>query len=221
VLQVAPFIPHTIPGWARALGSSLLPGAVWQLPATDKKIYLTFDDGPLPGPTEFVLDALAAYGAKGTFFAVGQNVQRYPALARRIIAEGHTLANHTQTHIKGWAHSTPAYLANTALCQQTIADTVGHAPMLFRPPYGRITPAQAKALQALGYTIVLWSVLTGDYHPAATAGACLRGAYLHCAPGALVVFHDSLKAAPRMQKALPALLHVLADEGYTFAALNT
>jgi peptidoglycan/xylan/chitin deacetylase (PgdA/CDA1 family) len=218
------FSVHHVPSWLQRMGNTLAPGLVWAVQnqpqdAESKAIYLTFDDGPVPGPTEFVLDALEQHQAKATFFAVGENVLRHPDIARKVVEAGHTLANHTHNHIKGWAHSTEEYLANVATCQAAIADVVGHAPLLFRPPYGRITPEQARALHADNYQLIMWTVLTADYDPSLTAGACLRGSYPHCAPGAIVVFHDSAKAAPRMEKALPALLHVLANEGYTFKAL--
>ena len=210
---------HSVPGWLQRLA----PGYCWQLPPTPdhaaKPIYLTFDDGPVPGPTEFVLDVLASYRAKATFFAVGDNVRRYPTLARRVVAEGHVLANHTQHHKKGWQMTTEAYLQEVERCRQTLQAETGQAPALFRPPYGRITPAQGRALRAQGYQVVMWSVLSADYDAGLSPGRCLVETYRRCQAGSVVVFHDSLKAAPRMEKVLPALLEVLQGEGYTIAAL--
>jgi peptidoglycan/xylan/chitin deacetylase (PgdA/CDA1 family) len=210
---------HAVPAWLKHLGNAWAPGLVWERSPDSKAIYLTFDDGPVPGPTEFVLDTLAAWGAKGTFFAVGDNVRKHPDLARRIVQEGHRLGNHTQRHLKGWQCSLEEYLADVASCQEFIHETTGTTPELFRPPYGRIRPSQAKALHASGFQLIMWSVLTADYDPALSPGACLTGSYPHCKPGSIVVFHDSHKAAVRMEKVLPALLHVLSDEGYKFHAL--
>ncbi len=208
---------HSVPKWVQKLA----PGYWWELPTpkADKSIYLTFDDGPVPGPTEFVLDALAAYRAEATFFAVGDNVRRYPTLAQRVVAEGHVLANHTQHHVKGWGLSQVAYLQEVAACQQALAEVTGQAPALFRPPYGRIKPGQGRALRAAGYQVVMWSVLSADYDKRLSPGRCLIETYQRCQPGSIVVFHDSVKAAPRLERVLPALLEVLAGEGYTFAAL--
>ena len=207
---------HSVPNLLKRLAS----GLVWEMPATgDKPIYLTFDDGPVPGPTEFVLDTLARYQAQATFFAVGENVARYPHLAKRIMAEGHTLANHTQHHVKGWQTPLPAYLQEIDGCQHAIDRVASGQRRLFRPPYGRITPAQARAARQEGYQVIMWSVLSADYDPTLTPGNCLVKTYRLCRPGSIVVFHDSLKAQPRMEKVLPALLEVLAGEGYQFRAL--
>lgn len=207
---------HSVPRWLKGLASSL----VWEVPTeAEKAIYLTFDDGPVPGPTEFVLDTLARYQARATFFAVGENVHRYPDIAQRVVAEGHVLANHTYHHVKGWEHGLDAYLEEVARCQKAIQEATGTAPPLFRPPYGRIKPGQIAPLQEQGYRIVMWSVLSADYDKNLSPGDCLVNTYRLCRPGAVVVFHDSLKAAPRMEKVLPALLEVLTGEGYRFQAL--
>lgn len=207
---------HSVPRLLKRMASSLL----WEMPAeSEKTLYLTFDDGPVPGPTEFVLEVLARYQAKATFFAVGENVERYPEIARRVVAEGHVLANHTYHHVKGWERSLDAYLEEVDRCQKAIQEATGTAPPLFRPPYGRIKPGQITPLQGQGYRIVMWSVLSADYDKVLTPGDCLVNTYRLCQPGSVVVFHDSLKAAPRMEKVLPALLEVLRGEGYRFKAL--
>ena len=195
----------------------MFPTLVWTADPSHNTIYLTFDDGPVPGPTEFVLEVLARYDAKATFFAVGQNIQRYPALAQSIVDSGHRLANHTMRHVKGWGLSAKDYLADIAACGQELAK-MGQQDILFRPPYGRITPAQAAALQGK-YRLIMWSLLSGDYDPGQSAGRCLAQTYRRCKPGAVVVFHDSYKADASLRAVLPALLYVLAEEGYRFCAL--
>jgi len=206
---------HAVPQWIKAIAQGLM----WAGPSAGKTLYLTFDDGPVPGPTEFVLDVLSAYGAKATFFAVGDNVRKNPAVARRVVAEGHTLANHTYSHVKGWQTPLQAYSEEVSKCHQVLMEVTGQAPMLFRPPYGRITPAQVHDLKALGYAIVMWSVLSADYDRNLSAGTCLVETYTRCQPGSIIVFHDSVKAAPRMEKTLPALLEALAKEGFAFGQL--
>lgn len=207
---------HSVPPLLKRMASGLL----WEMPAeSDTSIYLTFDDGPVPGPTEYVLDTLARYQAKATFFAVGENVDRYPEIARRVVAEGHVLANHTYHHVKGWEHGLNEYLEEVDRCQRAIQNATDTAPPYFRPPYGRIKPGQIAPLQDQGYQIVMWSVLSADYDKGLSPGDCLVNTYRLCQPGSVVVFHDSLKAAPRMEKVLPALLEVLAGEGYSFKSL--
>ena len=212
----------------------LLPGCEWRGPAATATgtplVYLTFDDGPLPDETPWVLEQLALYGAKATFFCVGENLVRYPEIARAALAAGHRLGNHTQHHRSGWTTARPAYLADVAACERTLtgllppsllaspAAAETPAQPLFRPPYGRLTRPQLRSLQT-DFRVVMWSVLTRDYDPDLRPEDCLRFALEAVRAGDVVVFHDSQKAGPRLRYALPRLLAHLAAQGFQFAAL--
>jgi len=187
------------PRLLRALGPSV---AEWQMPADPiaPAVYLTFDDGPHPVATPFVLDQLAKYDAKGTFFCIGKNVVEYPALYDRILEEGHTTGNHTHSHLKGWVTKTKDYIENTVHAAQFIDSK------LFRPPYGRIKRMQAAQLHQLGYRIIMWSLLSADFDTALDPVRCLENVVFHLKPGDIVVFHDSQKAWDRMSYALPKVL---------------
>lgn len=199
----------------------LLPDSLlWQMPGPANTLYLTFDDGPIPEETPFVLEQLARYDAKATFFCVGDNVVRHPDVARQVLAGGHRLANHTFHHVSGWAHSRAAYLAEVARCQQAL-DALRPAPEarpLLRPPYGRITGPLARALHPT-HQVVMWDVLTCDYDRSFAPAACLRAAIRYSRPGSIVVFHDSIKASRNMRYVLPRYLAHFAELGFTFAAL--
>lgn len=192
---------------------AIWPGLLWRIPTTDRVVYLTFDDGPEPTVTPWVLDQLAAHGAKATFFCIGRNAQARPDLLERIRMEEHTVGHHTYGHSNGWQTPSRSYyrdVLNGAKC------TGGP---LFRPPYGRLRPAQAHMLRK-HYTVVMWDVLSGDFDTRMDGAECARRTLQHLRPGSIVVFHDSVKAAPRLQVALPLVLASLRDQGYTMAALN-
>ena len=202
----------------------LLPGAEWTASAASSDgsrpaLYLTFDDGPIPEQTPWVLEQLAAYQAQATFFCVGQNLARYPAIARQALAAGHRLGNHTQHHRSAWQSRRPDYLADVAACQHELAPLLpaGQKP-LFRPPYGRLTWPLLAALRPT-YRVVLWSVLTRDYDADLNPETCLRLALAAARPGDILVFHDSHKAARNLRFVLPRLLAHFAAAGYTFRAL--
>ena len=204
---------------------ALLPGCEWSGPATTPAgaplVYLTFDDGPVPDETPWVLEQLALFGAKATFFCVGENLEAYPDIARAALAAGHRLGNHTHRHRSGWATARPAYLADVAACEARLAalySEVSATPPLFRPPYGRLTRAQLRQLQA-DFRVVMWSVLTRDYDPGLRPEDCLRFALEAVRAGDVVVFHDSRKAGPRLRHVLPRLLAHLAAQGFQFATL--
>lgn len=190
----------------------LLPGYAWRVAGTEKVIYLTFDDGPIEELTPWVLDRLAEHGAKATFFCLGRNCAREPELAARIRAEGHALGNHTWDHPRGRRTRTRDYLRNVVKAAPLTSDRI------FRPPYGSLTLAQARTLRNR-YRIILWDVLSGDYDERLTGEHCAQRVVHHARPGSIVVFHDSLKAEPRLRIALPAVLQHFAAEGYRFAAL--
>ncbi|WP_400191420.1 polysaccharide deacetylase family protein [Hymenobacter sp. B81] len=195
-----------------------LPGTIWQKPAAGRPVYLTFDDGPIPEETPWVLEQLAQYQAPALFFCVGDNVERHPEVARQVLAAGHQLGNHTHHHLSGWSTSQARYLRDVARCQQALDALQPQPRPFFRPPYGRITPALNRQLQAR-YRIVMWDVLTCDYDAAYAPDKCLRDALRLTRPGSVVVFHDSLKAHRNLRYVLPRYLQALAEQGYQFALL--
>lgn len=189
----------------------IYPGFTWQMPAGGNKVYLSFDDGPHPEITSFVLDELKLYGAKATFFCVGSNVEKYPEVYKRIISEGHAVGNHTYNHLNGWKTADKTYLEDITKAASHIDST------LFRPPHGRITRFQAGALkEQLRYRIIMWTVLSGDFDPDISGQKCLENVMRHTRNGDIVVFHDSEKAFERMKFALPRVLKGLAEKGYVF-----
>lgn len=183
-----------------------------------KAVYLTFDDGPIPEVTPGVLDILARYGVKATFFMVGENIDKHPDVFRRVLEEGHTVANHSYNHIKGFRYTTSAYLANVSKCQDAI-ERHGGQTRLFRPPYGRTYWWQRRALVERGYRIILWDVLTRDYNPRRTLEEMLSQVKRETRPGSIINFHDSLKSNERMLKVLPRVIEWLQKEGYEIKAL--
>jgi peptidoglycan-N-acetylglucosamine deacetylase len=199
----------------------LAPDLVWRMPTQEKQIFLTFDDGPIPGPTEFVLEALDKYKAKSTFFCIGDNVRKYPTIFTQLAIAGHAIGNHTFNHIKGWNHSTKDYLDNIESCKrqfQTILPSVTGSQQLFRPPYGRITSGQIKALKD-NYKVIMWDVLTRDYQMSMSQERCLTGSIQATRSGSIVVFHDSLRAERNLNSVLPRYLEHFSNLGFVFSSL--
>lgn len=198
----------------------LYPNLTWHIPTTEKQLYLTFDDGPIPGPTDFVLETLNHHNIKATFFCIGDNVRKHPDVFKKVIDQGHTPGNHTFNHVKGWTTPLKDYVDNTAQCDAIFQSMkVESATLkLFRPPYGRITRAQIKALN--DYKIVMWDVLTHDYDQSKSPETCLNNAIRATRPGSIVVFHDSLKAERNMTHALPRYIDHFLNKGYTFNVLS-
>jgi peptidoglycan/xylan/chitin deacetylase (PgdA/CDA1 family) len=196
----------------------LYPGLLWRMPSTEKKLYLTFDDGPIPGPTEFVLDLLNRTGTKATFFCIGDNVKKNPGIFRRIMAEGHAVGNHTFHHLSGWKTGVADYVANVSMCDDVIRDSGYSQPTMFRPPYGRITRRQIASLASR--RIVMWDVLSNDYASSLAPEDCLRGSKAATRPGSIVVFHDSLKAEKNLTHVLPKYIDHFLKQGYTFHLLT-
>jgi peptidoglycan/xylan/chitin deacetylase (PgdA/CDA1 family) len=205
----------TTPFWLRIF----YPNRIWSVPRTTiKTLYLTFDDGPHPTITALVLDLLKKYNAKGTFFCIGKNVAAYPDTYQQILAEGHRAGNHTHNHLNGWKTSAKDYLKNIQL-----ADNYIYSP-LFRPPYGKMTGKQAK--QFMNYSsfdtpsqIVMWSLLSGDFDTNISGEQCMKNILKNAKDGDIIVFHDSEKAAGRLQVALPKTLEYFSGKGFTFSAL--
>ncbi len=193
---------------------------MWRIPSEQKVLYLTFDDGPVPGPTEFVLDQLGRVKAKATFFCIGDNIHKYGSVFRRVIDEGHAVGNHTFHHLNGWKSSKEDYLSSIQSCRDEIT-SVGMASgpaNLFRPPYGRITRSQITDLS--DYRIVMWDVLTNDYAKNLSPEQCLQGSIEATRTGSIVVFHDSIKAERNMTYVLPRFLDHFSSLGYEFNALT-
>lgn len=197
----------------------LYSNRLWFGPASERKISLTFDDGPVPGITDWVLEELEKRGLKATFFMVGDNVRKHPALAQSVLAAGHQLGNHTYHHLSGWKTSTQTYLSDVALCDAILVDTVGEAPRFFRPPYGWMSPGQAKGLVP-GKKIVMWNLLSYDFEPDLSSEILIRECTSRTAPGTIVVFHDQQKTKVQLMRVLPHYLDFLVGEGYTTQLLE-
>ena len=180
---------------------------------SSKVVYLTFDDGPIPECTPHVLDILARYGVKASFFMVGENAERYPDLLQRVRAEGHTVGNHTYHHLRGHQTCTKLYLKDAQKGAEVLQTS------LFRPPHGRMTYSQKKAIRQLGNTIYLWDVLTHDYNPRYSVESILSAVQHYTRNGSIIVLHDSLKSKDRMLEALPLIIEWLQKEGYQLKAL--
>lgn len=186
-------------------------------------VYLTFDDGPIPDVTPAILNVLAKYGVKATFFVVGDNILKYPQIYARVLNEGHRVGNHTMHHTKGRSVTTDDYLRDIDACeqamgQQAMAAGQGGKP-LFRPPYGKMTCRQKRAVLARGYEIILWDVLTHDYNPRYTPEKMLRVVKRYTRDGSIINFHDSVKSGARTVEVLPQVIEWLQAEGYAIQTL--
>jgi len=196
----------------------LYPKALWRGNAAEKKLYLTFDDGPLPAVTTNVLSLLKEKNVKATFFCVGENVEKHPDVFRKISEEGHATGNHSFSHVNGWNTHTAGYLENIERCRQVIGQEGGGMP-LFRPPYGKLKRSQYRQLQKL-YSIVMWDVLSGDYDKNTSPQQCLENVTGNMRNGSIIVFHDSLKAQKNMEYALPRFIDAALAEGFSFGLLR-
>ena len=185
---------------------------------TGQAVYLTFDDGPIPEVTPAVLDILAKYGVKATFFMVGENIEKHPEVYEQVVKAGHSIGNHTYNHLKGWKYSTKEYLANVE--KSPITNHQSPITNLFRPPYGKATLCQRRALTRLGYRIIFWDILTRDYEASRTPEQMLAQIQKETRPGSIINFHDSLKSNERMLTVLPQAIEWLQEQGYELAALE-
>jgi len=195
----------------------LYPSLTWRIPSSKKQLYLTFDDGPIAGPTEFVLETLQKLKAKATFFCIGDNVRKHPEIFKTMVAQGHAIGNHTHNHLNGWNTNTRSYIDNVMLCDAELrqhhpANAIKHS--LFRPPYGRITRNQIAALSH--FRVVMWDVLTVDYNMRLSPEKCLKNSIRATREGSIIVFHDSLKAARNLMYALPRFIEHFSAQNYEF-----
>jgi len=197
------------PKWFRAF----FPGVIWRLPKKEKTVYLTFDDGPIPEATPFVLDLLEKHGIKATFFCVGDNVRKYPEIFEQILKAGHQVGNHTFNHLQGFKCSTGTYTKNVKKADEYIKST------LFRPPHGQFRLLQMLLLRRK-YKIVMWDVITRDYNRKLSGESVLNIVKKYTRNGSIIVFHDSLRAEKNMKYALPKAIEFLMKEGYRFEVLN-
>lgn len=203
------------------LATRIWPRRLWRMPASaPKSLYLTFDDGPTPGVTDWVLEQLDAWDAKATFFVVGAQVVKHPELFRELYRRGHSVGNHTQTHPNGWKTASSAYLADVERGAESIRAAMpeGEELRLFRPPYGRIRSRDAARLGP-EMRIVMWDVVAGDWMREIPAGRVLGNVVDNGRPGSIVVLHDSLKSEPNLRHCLPRVLEHFAGEGYVFKKL--
>ncbi len=203
----------TTPWWLRMVFPSKL---IWDIPTKEKIMYLTFDDGPHPVATPFVLDELKKYNAKATFFCIGKNVADHPGIYKRILTEGHRVGNHTHNHLNGLKTDDTTWLNNVKEAAQWIDSD------LFRPPYGKINAFQAKLLQEArpSYKIIMWNVLSADFDTTISPQKCFEHVKRKAGAGSVIVFHDSEKAFTNMKFALVECLKKFSVEGYRFEAIG-
>ena len=188
-------------------------GLIWSRSTKHKRIYLSFDDGPHPTITNFVLDTLRENGIKATFFCIGDNVLKYPETFERIVKEQHSIGNHTHNHLNGWKTDNIQYYKN-------ILQAAKHIPSkLFRPPYGKIKPTQANYLLKRGWRIIMWNSLSADFDTSIDGVTCFNNVKSTMENGSIVVFHDSEKAFDRMKIALPLLIQYCREQHYEIRAL--
>lgn len=211
------------------VAKKMFPNYIWDIPSTEKTIYLTFDDGPTPEITNWTLNTLKKFDAKATFFCIGDNINKHPEIFKNILNEGHAIGNHTQNHIKGWKTKTKDYLKNIEEAQKVINLQIPNSEIsnseslivnIFRPPYGQITPKQGKNLMTLGYKIIMWDVLSFDWDKSVTEAVCLENVISKAKSGSVIVFHDSLKASKNMTYALPKVLEYFNKQNYNFKGIT-
>ncbi|MEM7658262.1 MAG: polysaccharide deacetylase family protein [Bacteroidota bacterium] len=202
-----------------ALLQKQLPEVQWRVDTHDPVLYLTFDDGPTPEITEWVLAQLAECEAKATFFCIGKNVRQHPHITHQILDQGHSIGNHTEHHLNGWRTAHKIYLRDILQAQQTIQEYTGTRTRLYRPPYGRMSMPQIHDVKR-SHHIVMMDVISGDFDLKRNASDCAQTVIRYAKPGSIVLFHDSVKVWSRLEGALPKVLTHFADQGYCFKALR-
>lgn len=205
-----------IPTWVQHFFHKQL----WSISTDKKEIYLTFDDGPTPKITEWVLNQLAEHNAKATFFCIGKNIAEHPLILEKTIAQKHRIGNHTYNHLQGWKTKTLAYM-NDVLKTEKLLDqkNLPNNHKIFRPPYGKIKRSQLKKVLAQGYKVVMWDVLSADYNKKISKEQCLNNVIKNTKPGSIIVFHDSIKASKHLEYVLPKVLEHFSKKGFSFKAI--
>jgi len=202
----------------------LFPNLTWDIATKKKVIYLTFDDGPTPEITPWVLSELNKYNAKATFFCIGKNITAHSEIFKTILSDGNTIGNHTYNHVNGWKKTSKTYQGNIDQAQETINYIIGNKKLevknLFRPPYGKIKNGIAKKLLEKDYKIIMWDVLSGDFDQSITKEQCLKNVIQNTTEGSIVVFHDSVKASRNLKFVLPKVLDHFSKKGFTFEAIQ-
>ncbi len=201
-----------------ALIKKIFSNYVWDVSNTENKIYLTFDDGPIPEITEWILEELKKHDAKATFFCIGHNIEKHPDIFEKVINDGHSVGNHTFNHLNGWKTSTKEYIENSI--QWSVVSGQSPNCKLFRPPYGKIKASQSKKLRQLGYKIIMWDVLSADYDSSISPEKCLENVLQNVSSGSIIVFHDSVKAFPNLEYTLPKALRYWKEKGFVFEKLD-
>jgi peptidoglycan/xylan/chitin deacetylase (PgdA/CDA1 family) len=197
----------------RSFLKKFYPRSIWNLGRQEKVLYLTFDDGPIPELTEWVLDELKKFQAKATFFCVGANILKHHSIFEKVKQAGHTVANHTMFHSNGFKNTVSDYLKESDECRKLVNN------QLFRPPYGKIRSRQYKALIERGYKIIFWDVISYDYEKISPK-ECAAKVIRNCRNGSIVLFHDNIKAEHNMKYALPLVLKYFSEKGFRFEAIR-
>lgn len=187
--------------------TKLFNDLIWRIEDTDDSVYLTFDDGPIPETTPWVLKILDEFNAKATFFCVGENVSKYPELYKKIINCGHLVGNHTFNHLDGWKTANYKYIKNVLTANKYIRSK------LFRPPYGKISFAQKKVLKK-HFSIIMWDVLSKDYDQSISPDECFDNVINNTSPGSIIVLHDSVKSFKNLKPVLPKVLSYIKEKGW-------
>lgn len=207
-----------IPSKTPAFISRYFGTYIWEIPNDNQEVFLTFDDGPIPEVTPWVLDLLKSFNINATFFCVGENIEKHPGIFKRLIAEDHQIGNHSYNHLKGWKTSNKNYIANI---KQTEALLKHHGVLttLFRPPYGKLKPSQSKAIRQMGYNIVMWSILSKDYNQRIEAQQVYNN-IMQTTSGSIIVCHDNIKAFGHLQKVLAKTIENLLEQGFVFKVIS-
>lgn len=189
---------------------------IWDIPNTRDKIYLTFDDGPIPEITEWVLEELKKHNVKATFFCIGDNINKHPEIFKKVVDQGHVIGNHTFNHPNGWKTTTQAYIENTKRCEESIKKSkiFNLKSKIFRPPYGKLKPSQSKEIRKLGYKIIMWDVLSADFDQSISKEDCLENVISNIRSGSIIVFHDSIKSFKNLEYVLPKTLDYLKEKNF-------